>query len=179
MSYFSRLTDIVTCNISDMLRREDDPKGAIRRIIEEMEEGLGGARRSVATAAASVERLKGEIGEHDRRVEQWVAQAKAELAAGRENAARTALMRKGETEDLIAGLRQQLAAAQATQEHLTTTLRALEARLTEARRTMQEVEVGTESALADAEPAPAPLDADRARQVEAELEALRRSLGAS
>ena len=53
MSYFSRLTDIVTCNIGDMLRREDDPKGAIRRIIEEMEEGLGGARRSVATATAS------------------------------------------------------------------------------------------------------------------------------
>jgi phage shock protein A len=177
MSYFSRLTDIVTCNICDMLRREDDPKSAIRRIIEEMEEGLGGARRSVATAGASVERLEGEIAESTKRVEHWVSQARAELTAGRENAARTALLRKRETEDLIAGLRQQLAAAQATREHLSTTLRALEARLTEARRTMQEVEVGTEAVVAEAEPQPEPVDADRARQVEAELEALRRSLG--
>ena len=70
-----------------------------------------------------------------------------------------------------------LAAAQATREHLSTTLRALEARLTEARRTMQEVEVGAEAVVSDAEPQPEPVDADRARQVEAELEALRRSLG--
>jgi phage shock protein A len=182
MSYFSRLTDIVTCNLPDMLLRETDPKSAIRRIIAEMEEGLGGARRSVSTASAAVVRLRAEIAEHRGRVAHWVEQAKRELAAGRDDAARMALLRKQEVEDLLGGLEQQRAAAEATEAHLSTTLRALEARLTEARRTMHHFEAGEEfgDAVADVHAAPStPVDASRARQVEAELEELKRSLGGS
>ena len=38
MSYFSRLTDIVTCSLSDILANEADPAMAIGQIIREMEE---------------------------------------------------------------------------------------------------------------------------------------------
>ncbi|WP_166825160.1 PspA/IM30 family protein [Thalassoroseus pseudoceratinae] len=182
MSYFNRLTDIVTCNLTEMLRREDDPQSALSRIIEEMEEGLGGARRSVATATRNVDRLRTEIEEHQSRIAEWIDKAKTELEAGNEDAARAALSRKQEVSDLIAGLEQQLSAAESTRTHLSTTLRALEARLTEAQRTRTQFETDVDTppkpAVAE-EPPPQPSDAERADQVEAELAELKRMLGSS
>ena len=182
MSYFNRLTDIVTCNLTEMLRREDDPQSALSRIIEEMEEGLGGARRSVATASRNVDRLRTEIEEHQGRISDWIDKAKTELEAGNEDAARAALARKQEVADLVAGLEQQLSAAESTQAHLSTTLRALEARLTEAQRTRSQLETDTPDAPAPTvteEPPPQPSDTERANQVEAELAELKRMLGNS
>jgi phage shock protein A len=109
-------------------------------------------------------------------------QAKAELQKGNEAGARTALMRKQEVADLVAGLMQQHAAAIATRDHLQTMLRALEARLTEARRKLRHLEQGLteETPIARFE---ADLDEDfadaqssRADQVEAELAALKKML---
>ena len=183
MSYFSRLTDIVTCNLSEILAREAEPQEAIRRIILEMEEGLTGARRSVAAATNSVDRLETEIGEHRGQIEFWTNKAKSELTAGNENGARLALLRKSEVDDVIGGLEQQLKAAISTRDHLATMLRALEARLAEARRKQVLLESGqplTQSPGAETgEPGPAeaPLDESRKQQVERELEELKRMLG--
>ena len=81
MNYFSRLTDIVTCNLNEMLAREADPAAALRKIITEMEAGLAGARRSVATAAANGERLGKEVAELDQQTDQLTEEARA--ACGR------------------------------------------------------------------------------------------------
>jgi phage shock protein A len=183
VTFFSRLTDIVTCNLTDLLRGETDPAQALRRIIAEMDEGLTGARRSVSTAAASADRLQSEIQQQRSRIDHWMDKARSELAGGREDQARLAIVRKQELEDVVAGLEQQFTAAVATREHLQTTLRALEARLYEARRKLHEIEAhgpGTGAAL---QPEPLPpvedfhgLDDARARRIEAELAELKRSL---
>ena len=182
MTFFSRLTDIVTCNLTDLLRDEPDPAAVLRRVIGEMEEGLTGARRSVATAAASADRLQSEIQEQRSRIDHWMDKARSELAAGREDQARLAIVRKQELEDVVAGLEQQFTAAVGTREHLQTTLRALEARLYEARRKLIELETGglIDVAPSDAPPQPEDirdLDDTRARRIEAELAELKRSLG--
>ena len=182
MSYFSRLTDIVTCNLTEILSQESDPKAAIQTIVREMEEGLAGAKRSVSTANGSVARLNREIGEHQAQADQWMEQAKEELQKGNEAGARTALMRKQEIEDVVAGLEQQHAAAIATRDHLQTMLRALDARLTEARRKLRHLEQGlTEESQAaelemESELDYPDTDATRADQVEAELAALKKLL---
>ncbi len=182
MSYFSRLTDIVTCSLTEILADEANPREAIQQIISEMNEGLAGAKRSVATATASEERLRTELDQHGEQVEYWANQAKEELTANREEQARLALIRKREVEDLIAGLQQQHNAAAATREHLTTTLRALEARLADAQRRQQQLESGTpaETAAASATVVTGTadaIDASRARQIDDELDALKRELG--
>ena len=185
MTFFSRLTDIVTCNLTDLLRGEPAPVDALQQVIAEMEEGRTGARRSVATAAASADRLQAEIQDHRVRIGHWTDKARSELAAGREDLARLALVRRQELEDVVAGLDQQFAAAVATREHLSTTLRALEARLHEARRKLHDIETGRSGQpldTPDLEPALDPaevqrLDDSRARQIEAELAELKRSLG--
>lgn len=185
MSYFSRLTDIVTCSLTKLLAESDNPQEAIGQIISEMEEGLAGANRSVATAAASEERLKQELAEHGQQIAIWQDKAKTELAAGNDERARLALVRKSEVEDLIAGLEQQYSAAMSTRQHLTTMHLALEARLAEALRKQQQLAAGIEAD--DAEPPTdgaatleqGPLDASRRRRIDDELAALKRELGQS
>ncbi|MGE3313624.1 MAG: PspA/IM30 family protein [Planctomycetaceae bacterium] len=182
MVYFSRLTDIVTANLSEMLAKESDPVAALKNIVNEMIEGLAGAKRSVATASLSEERLRREIGEHQQQAAEWTAAARRELTAGREKDARLALERKQEVLDVVAGLEQQHKAAIVTRDHLATTLRALEARLAEARRRMRDLDsvpagesgrrggLGADSSLSgDA--------AERTKRIDEELEALKRETG--
>jgi phage shock protein A len=182
MSFFSRLSDIISCKLDDLLAEAGEPASAIARVVAEIEEGLNGARRSVQAATNSEKRLQGELDERNGQVAYWGGKAREELLAGREDGARHALSMKRETEDLAAGLQQQLAAAASTREHLTTTLRAIEARLAEARRRQTELtdpaatltRVAVQKAVSSAI-APA-TDNARAAQIEAELEALRREL---
>ena len=188
MTYFSRLTEIVTCNLNTLLAETVDPIGAIRGIILEMEEGVCGARRSCQTAAANEHRLSTEMDTHRTQVAFWSAKAREELGQRNEDGAREALSRKREIEDLVAALQQQQQAAAATREQLQTTLRALEARLADARR--KELELAatvplTETRLVETlandgaqrrVELDVPVDRQRAAQIEDDLEALRREL---
>jgi phage shock protein A len=180
MNYFNRLTEIVTCNLNEMLAREVDPAAAVRKIITEMEAGLAGARRSVTTAAANEERLGKEMAELDQQAAQLTEEAREALRAADESAARIALVRKQEVADVAAGLQQQLKAAHATREHLTTTLRALEARLSEARRRQLELDASTKAKVGSSRGGAGVVEEDpRAHEIESELEALKRELGQS
>ncbi|QDT64954.1 PspA/IM30 family protein [Calycomorphotria hydatis] len=182
MPYFSRLTDIVTCNLSDLLKESEQPEDTLTEIIQEMESGLSGARRSVNTAAGNVQRLHGDIEEQKSQLGIWLDEAKRKLSSGDEDAARIALLRKQETEDVIAGLEQEHEAAQATHRHLETMLRALEGRLADARRKHAEI-AGPEMSAAKMESplmASAPPESvpdSRSQAIEDELAALRKELG--
>ena len=180
MSYFSRLTDIVTCNLSHLLSQAEDPKAAISEIIQEMREGVAGAQRSVNTAIASEERLRREMEEHQAQIELWTGKAKEQIQAGAEADARQCLLRKREVEHLIAGLGQQHKAATATRTHLATMQRALEARLSEALRRQESMGIipdETPSTVPDYLSTPIPVADDLHREIDAELEHLKRQLG--
>jgi phage shock protein A len=181
MSYFSRLTDIVTCNLTQLLSDAPDIRAAIAEIISEMEEGLAGAQRSVNTANNTEQRLKREIDAHRQSIASWTSKAREQLAAGAEMEARQSLMRKREVEDLIGGLEQQHKAAIATKSHLATMQRALEARLAEALRKREDLGLPAQSLDSTqsrfAIPAMTPPADDRQTQIDAELEALKRELG--
>jgi len=182
MSYFSRLTDIVTCNLTHLLDNSADPVKEIEQIISEMKEGIAGAHRSVKTASANERSIQEELQEHQKQISQWKAAAKTSLAAGDELEARNSLVRKQEIEDLKAGLEQQHQASVATCEHLTTTLYALEARLAEAKR--KQLELTEKTGLAESSPQERPgspdpepaLSPTRSEQIDSELAALKREL---
>src|SRR5262249_54439793 len=124
MSFFSRLSDIVSFKLEDLIAEQVDPPAPMARIISEIEDALAGAKRSVAAAGACEERLKGEVEERRKQAGWWGNKAREDLAGDQVDAVRQALMRKRETEDLEAGIEQQLAAATSTREHLSTTMRA-------------------------------------------------------
>lgn len=180
MSYFSTLTDIVTCNLSEILASESDPQAAIEQIIYEIQEGVAGALRSLNTARTKVDNLAQELAEHSQEAEKLAQQARAAVEQDNESDARKYLLRKSEQLDLVAGLEQQLASANNLVSHLTTTHRALEARLHDAQRKQQELKTGVVSEDAPV-PVPekeeSPVEPSRSRQIEEELAALKKQLG--
>lgn len=180
MNFFSRTSDIISRNLAELLAKEANPAKAIRQVIAEMEQGLSGVRRSVQTADRNEQKVATELAEHRGQVAFWGGRAREELAAGQETEARAALIRRKELEDLIAGLQQEHSAAEATREQLTTTLRAVEARVAEARRLQAHLDQGIPlPAATEAGSLPAvqeTLDRSRNAQVDDELEALKREL---
>ena len=180
MSFFSRLTDIVTCNLAEILANESDPLAAVQQIIDEMNQGIAGAERCVNTASRNVERLEEEIAEHSQRSADFKTKARAELAANNEDAAREALSRKSELDDLVAGLTPELKAAESTREQLNTTLRALQARLADATRKQSQLlsgnmELSDDSSSPEQEGA-APVRTPRTQEIDDQLAALRAEL---
>ena len=176
MPYFSRLTEIVTCNLTALLDGAEDRHATLEEIIKEIQEGITGAKRSVRTAESNVTRIECEISEQLIQSGEWITKARDFLAKDREDLARNALSRKKEIENLIAGLEQQLSAAVSTRNHLKTTLHALEARLADAQRRRTTTPVD-QSALPYREETI--LIATHTESVEAELAALRREVRGS
>ena len=179
MPYFNRLTDIVTCSLTSLLASADDPQAALEEIIHEMQEGVAGAERSSRTAERNSERIGREIEEQQEHVARWVETARERLAAGEEDRARQALLRKREVEDLIAALSEQQRAAEATRQHLLTTLHALQARLADAQRRLAGYR-GEADDVPEEVTTPVEIESSsksRSAEVEAELNRLRKSLG--
>jgi phage shock protein A len=175
MPYFSRLTDIVTCNLTLLLQESENPQETLEQIIKEMKDGVAGAHRSAATAARNLDKIDAEIGEQRGQIDAWVSRAKAYLERNEENQARQALMRKKEVEALIAGLEQQRPAAAATCRHLQTTLAALEARLADAERRRAGLPGDDEAGLIKA--SPVAVAASPSWNVDDELAALKKEVG--
>lgn len=183
MTYYSRLSDIVSYRIEDLLAESPDRRGAIARIVSEIRDGLTGAQRSVAGAQKSVDRLLGELAERQGQSEALNAEARQQLVSGHESAARQTLLRRRECLDLLAGIEQQLVAARSTHEHLQTILRAVEVRLAEALRLQADLQSGMlvlaamnnspEKSLSNTPP----IESARMQLVEEDLLALRRELG--
>lgn len=179
MPHFSRLTDIVTCSLTEILELSENPQSTLREVLQEMEEGLTSARRVAQTSCKNRDRLQSELDEHSRQVLDWVDKAKSSLTAGDENAAREALTRKVEVEDLIEGLKPELDAAESNYRNMLRIQKALEARYAEARRRMEELtgqpaEIRIESETT--EHAVTQSQQEKSSEVEAELEALRKEI---
>lgn len=184
MSYFSRLTDIVTCNLTEILAEAEDPEKTLEEIIAEMRQGVASAQRTVKAATSQEEALQVEVEEQSGQIGYWAQQARRELEQGREDDARHSLRRKREVEDLVAGLQREHDSARRAAEERITTLHALEARLADAIRRRAALSGDSHaSSDADAESnahhAAEPVLVNQARdeEIEAELEALKREIG--
>ncbi len=178
MPHFSRLTDIITCSLTDMLRSADNPRQLLQELLAEMQEGLAACQRNVRSSTANHQRLEREIQDCLGQIEDWRNRARQSLQNGSESNARQALQRKAEVEGLVEGLRPELEAAASTCQNLIRIRKALEARFSEALRCMEEL-TGTPLHLdieSAAEAVLAQPTSPRNDALEAELEALRREL---
>jgi phage shock protein A len=131
---FKRINDVISANINDLIDRVEDPERMIKQIIREMEENIRQAKEGVIEAIASEKRLQKELEANRVQSEDWLKKAEDALRAGNEELARTALVRKKEYDTISKALEPSWQAAKNTSERLKTQLRALEAKLEEARR---------------------------------------------
>jgi len=133
-SLFKRINDLMAANINDLIDRVEDPERMIKQIIREMEENIRLAKDGVVEAIASEKQLQQQVEGHRRQAEEWQAKAETALREGKEDLARAALGRKKEHERILTSLEPAWESAVSTSASLKAQLRALEAKLEEAKR---------------------------------------------
>ncbi len=133
-SIFKRIGDVIAANINDLVDRVEDPERMVKQIIREMEENAQQAKQGVVDAIAAEKRLQQELDLNRKQAEEWGHKAEQALRHGNEALARNALMRKKEHEDTRRSIEPSWEAARHTSERLKAQLKALEAKLEEARR---------------------------------------------
>lgn len=131
---FKRISDVISANINDLLDKVEDPERMIKEVIREMEENISRAREGVIESIASEKQLKKELTSNQEQVSKWLAKAETALQKGNEEMARSALARKKEHDNIINVLEPSWQSAKNTSDRLKTQLKALEAKLEEARR---------------------------------------------
>lgn len=131
---FKRISDLIAANINDLIDRVEDPERMIKQLIREMEENINQAKEGVIEAVASEKQLGMEVESNRRQVQDWQAKAETALREGKEELARSALARKKEHERILTSLEPAWEAALNTSASLKAQLRALEAKLEEAKR---------------------------------------------
>ena len=130
---FKRISDVITANLNDLVDRVEDPERMIKQLIREMEENVNSAREGVIDALASEKQLARELDSQRQQAEDWYNRARRALETGNEMLAREALLRKKEHDGTVASLQASWESARRTSERLKSQLRALEAKLEEAR----------------------------------------------
>ncbi len=131
---FARISDVITANISDLIDRVEDPENMIKQIIREMEENIGRAKEGVVDAIASEKTLQQNVDRHRREAKTWQENARTALKDGKEDLAHQALVRKNEHDTILKSLEPALESAQGTSASLKAQIKALEAKLDEAKR---------------------------------------------
>lgn len=150
MTFFSRLTDIITTNLTALLQEAANPTAALKQMISELEAAVKSARNSASQALSKAQGLKAELDQYQKQMQFWNQKARDAVELNRDDLARRALSRRRELVDLSGALEQQYASAQRMVENLKTTLRAVEARLSEAIRMQHALSHG-QSDVAEAE----------------------------
>ncbi len=133
-SLFKRINDVITANISDLIDRVEDPEKMIKQIIREMEENIARAKDGVVDAIASEKTLRQDVEKHRTQSAQWQQKARTALKDGNNALARTALVHKNEHDKILESLEPALKSAVNTSAGLKAQLKALEAKLEEAKR---------------------------------------------
>ena len=131
---FKRINDMLSANINDLIDRVEDPERMVKQIIREMEDNISKAKEGVVEAIAGEKQLQKELESNQKQVADWLGKAQIALQNNNEELARAALARKKEHEAICKALEPSWLSAKNTSDRLKSQLKALEAKLEEARR---------------------------------------------
>jgi phage shock protein A len=186
MQTLNRAKLIVRAHLNDLLTKVEDTRKTRSLMVEEMRENIRSVKSYTANAIADLKLIEGEIAEQEAESKRWEERAVFALKRGEEELARRALARKCEHMNRANRLHEQLNAQREAIESLKSSLRTLEAKLSEARYSSARLAAAESlQSTRPAEPAPvadATLDAgafdaydrmvERIRDLEAHAEAL-------
>ena len=134
MKIFSRVSDIISANINDLLDRAENPEKMARQIIRELEEALLAARREVVMAIAAERRLIRRLKQEEALAGDWHSKAEEAVKKGQDDLARRALAKKREHSFLAKGLRSQEETARANTQRLKENLSLFQQKIAQAKR---------------------------------------------
>ena len=134
MKFFSRVSDIISANVSDMLDRAEDPEKMVKLLIVEMEEHIEKAREGLSKAIAGEKQLEASLKKNRQAAEDWQAKAEAAVNRNDDDLARKCLERKKDFEKVADSLQPQWETARRTSDALKADFRRLEEKVDDARR---------------------------------------------
>ena len=134
MGIFSRVSDIVSANLNEMVEKFEDPEKMLKQAVREMDASIEQARQSTARAAADEKMIGRELEKNRSGAKLWADRAETAVADGNDDLARKALARKREHEKVTTALEDQLAAAEQSTQTLRRQLEAMQAKLADAKR---------------------------------------------
>lgn len=133
MGIFSRLGDIISANMNDILDRAEDPAKMIRLIIMEMEETLVEVRASAARTIADQKEARRNLQRLDAAQASWAEKAELALSKGREDLAKAALVEKQKLGQMCLQIEEDMCLLDEALLKHEEDIRKLEAKLREAR----------------------------------------------
>jgi phage shock protein A len=131
---FKRINDVISANINDLIDRVEDPERMVKQIIREMEDNISKAKEGVVLAIASEKQLQKELESNQKQAAEWLSRAETALNNNNDDLARSALARKKEHDAICKVLEPSWQSAKNSSDRLKSQLKALEAKLEEARR---------------------------------------------
>ena len=131
MSIFSRMTDIIQSNITNLLDRAEDPSKMIRLMIQEMEDTLIEVRSGTVSLLANRKELERSVASLRARASDWSAKAELAVTKGRDDLAKLALLARKDAEEESEELNSQLQALAETIDLHHSDVQKLEAKLAE------------------------------------------------
>jgi phage shock protein A len=134
MSIFGRMSDILKANINDLIDKSEDPEKMMEQMIREMQDQLREAKIEVAKAIADEKRLQQQLNQNQAQSKNWESKAMLALKKGDETLATEALKQKKSYDQLATSIQPQWEQQNALSSKLKDSLRALEAKIDEARR---------------------------------------------
>ena len=134
MGFFTRVSDILSANINDLLDRMEDPEKMMKQLIREMEDAVQEAKNVLLKTIAHERLAEKEIAAHRKKIDEWQARAVEAVKQDRDDLARRALELKKESEAILAALEPELKAAAEGSAAMRTQLRAIRAKCQEAKR---------------------------------------------
>jgi phage shock protein A len=134
MGLFSRLGTLIRSNINELINKAEDPEKMLNQVLVDMKSQLVEAKKQVAVAIADEKRLKKQYEQESAKAKEWERKAMLAVKAGDDNLARAALARKADHDEVSETLRQQWEAQKQSVEQLKIALRALDAKIEEAKR---------------------------------------------
>ncbi|MFH1138046.1 MAG: PspA/IM30 family protein [Pseudomonadota bacterium] len=133
MGVFSRVRDIISSNLNNMLDNAEDPEKMVKLMIMEMEDALVEIKASCAGAMAARKRVERNLKEVKDRALDWAGKAELAVNKGREDLAREALLEKRRYVERADGLEREAIEVQGIIDEYQDEIRQLEEKLSSAR----------------------------------------------
>lgn len=134
MGIFARLASLIKANLNDLISRSEDPEKMLNQIVLDMNTQLIEAKKQVASSIADEKKLAKQVEQESAHAAEWERRAMLAVRAGDDALAKEALARKKEHEGLRDAYQDQWTKQKAAVDQLKIALRALNAKIEEAKR---------------------------------------------
>ncbi len=134
MNILERIGVVISTNINSLLDKVEDPVATLEKLVQDMERDYAEAKRQVARAIADEKRLQMKRDKAQAEAEEWRKKAEIAVRKNDDDLAKKALVRAKEQAQLDEVYSAELASQQEGTEALKSSLKALEAKMDEARR---------------------------------------------